>query len=456
MRKLFKFLQKVEERAEDTVTTVEEAAEQVAETSSRIYQAFEKGTAIGARKLASRARHFLQAGSAGGIVLIFATVVALIVANTDLNELYHYLLNEVRFSIGFSHPGTFDLELRKSVLHWINDGMMAVFFFLIGLEIKREVLAGELSSRQRALLPTMAAIGGMAVPAGLFWYINRDIPANLDGWAIPAATDIAFALGILAFLRHRVPPSLKILLTAIAVIDDLGAIVIIAAFYSHEILFIPLYFATAALVGLILLSQRKVNALTPYLLLGFVLWVSVLESGIHATLAGVITAFFIPLQTKNGTKMLNDLLHNIEPWVIFGILPIFAFANAGVALAGLSFEDLSHPITFGIFAGLFFGKQIGVFLLLWLAIITGMSPKPKGADWLQLYAVAVLCGVGFTMSLFIGELAYSGQDQQVYVRLGVLLASLSAAVLGYLILRFAPAGKVHEKVTVGGEALEEG
>ncbi|AEP10137.1 Na+/H+ antiporter NhaA [Micavibrio aeruginosavorus] len=385
-------------------------------------------------------RDFFRLEAAGGIVLICASILALIIANSPLSGLYDHILNNVKFTIGFSAAEGFDLALQKSVLLWINDGLMAIFFFLIGLEIKREFLEGELSSRDRALLPALAAIGGMAVPAAVFWFLNKDSPENLAGWAIPSATDIAFALCILTLVGNRIPISLKILLTAVAVIDDLGAIIIIAIFYSHGFNPEPLYFAAVALAGLFVLNRRNVLRIAPYILLTFVLWIAVLQSGIHATLAGVIAAMFIPLHGKKhpGKSPAKMLEHNLHPWVAFLVLPLFGFANAGVPFAGMGVDALVDPVTLGIALGLLLGKQIGIFGMIFLAIKTGLSPKPHNANWTQLYGVSVICGIGFTMSLFIGGLAYHDVHMQAVVRLGVLMGSIAAAALGYCILRYGP------------------
>lgn len=390
-------------------------------------------------KLVDMTREFFRLGAAGGIVLVAASILALLVANSSFYDFYHYLLNEVHFRVGFADLSGADIGLQKSLLLWINDGMMAIFFFLVGLEIKREILEGELATFKKALLPLLTAVGGMAVPALVYYFINKDTAA-IDGWAIPAATDIAFALGVLALVGSRAPVSLKILLTAIAIIDDIGAIVIIAIFYSpylHEEL---LLYTILPLVGLFLLNRRGVVSKAPYVLLGILLWMVVLKSGVHATLAGVVTALMIPMRSKTNEDYspVKTLEHALHPWVAFMILPIFAFANAGVPLKGMGWDSLLDPVTLGIAAGLFMGKQIGVFGILWLTIITGLCSKPKGASWLQLYAVSLLCGIGFTMSLFIGGLAFSGVEMQASVRLGVLVGSLTSAVLAYLILRFGP------------------
>ncbi len=430
---------KVEEAEEVVVHVVEDVTEEV------------EGVVAGSgHKIVKLTRDFLHLEASGGILLMIAAVAAMIVANSPLYDQYHYVLEKMLFRIGFSDKNhSFDIELNNSILHWINDGMMAVFFFLVGLEIKREFLGGELASRDRIILPSLAAIGGMAVPAAIFWFLNSDIPENLSGWAIPAATDIAFALGVLSLLGNRVPPSLKILLLAIAIIDDIGAILIIAFFYAGEIWVPPLFFAATALVVLFLLNRNNVTAKTPYFLTTVVLWVAVLQSGIHATLAGVVAAMFIPLRDNKNPAVspLKKLEHAIHPWVAFGILPLFAFANAGVPLLGLGIEDLFNPVSLGIAGGLFFGKQIGVFMMLWLAITLRISPRPEGVSWVQLYAVSVLCGIGFTMSLFIGTLAYSDAEMQAAVRIGVIGGSLVSALVGYLLLLYGNKNITHEERT---------
>ncbi len=392
------------------------------------------------------ARDFFKMEAAAGILLVVFALIAIIIANSPLYDLYDHILHGIKFRIGFNdtHNG-FDIEIRKSILHWINDGFMAIFFFLVALEIKRELKEGELSTRTRALLPAIAAFGGMVVPAGIYYFINMDTPENLSGWAIPAATDIAFALGVLSLLGSRAPVRLKILLTAIAVIDDLGAILIIAVFYSDNILIEAFYFAAVALMGLAILNARGVSKTTPYILLGIILWVAVLKSGLHATLAGVVVAFFIPMRCKKtGASPCKSLEHSLHPWVAFGILPLFAFANAGVPFTGMGLHSIVEPTTLGIIAGLVIGKQIGIFSLLWLAIKTGISPMPSGTSWMQLYGVSILCGIGFTMSLFIGGLAFDDLHHQASIRLGVLVGSCISAILGFIVIYLCPA-KAQEK-----------
>lgn len=402
--------------------------------------------------LLNATQRFFKMEASGGILLVIAAIIALIIANSPLYELYDYVLNHVKFKIGFTDlEGSFDLSVKKSVLHWINDGFMAVFFFLVGLEIKREMMTGELSSRSRALLPALAAVGGMVVPALFYYFINQGSSENVSGWAIPAATDIAFALGILALVGSRAPVRLKILLTAIAIIDDLGAIVIIALFYGDSPQMEPLYVAAACLIGLLALNRFNICKTSPYVLIGIVLWIAVLKSGIHATLAGVMAALFIPIVSKkdNKIKPCETLEHNLHAWVAFGILPVFAFANAGVPFSGMGFHSFFDPVTMGIIAGLVLGKQLGIFSVLVLAIKTGISPRLGGVTWLQLYAVSVLCGIGFTMSLFIGGLAFDDLVHQASIRLGVLTGSTISAIIGFMILKFGPVYEERAEKEVG-------
>ncbi len=378
-------------------------------------------------------REFFKLEASGGIFLIIAAALALLMANSPLNGLYIDALQiPVEVKVGA-------LEIAKPLLLWINDGLMAVFFFLVGLEIKREFLEGELSTTSQVILPTMAAVGGMAGPALIYTYINQGNLENMNGWAIPAATDIAFALGVLALLGKRVPLSLKVLLTAIAIIDDLGAIIIIALFYTANLSVISLALGAVFIVALIVANQMKVVRPAAYILLGVGLWVCVLKSGVHATLAGVITALAIPLRTddEEAPSMLKDLEHVLHPWVAFMILPIFAFANAGVSFAGMGIEAFIEPVKLGISLGLFFGNQIGIMLMLFLGIRLVGSPMPTGANWFNLWGVSLLCGVGFTMSLFIGSLAFEHSSFDAPIRLGVLTGSIVSAICGYFMLRFS-------------------
>jgi len=382
----------------------------------------------------SAVREFLKLEAAGGILLIVASAMALIVANSPLSALYTAWL-DIPVAVQFGA-----LEIAKPLILWINDGLMAVFFFLVGLEIKREFLEGEFSSPSQIVLPAMAAFGGMAGPALIYVLINQDNPVNMDGWAIPTATDIAFALGILALVGSRAPLSLKILLTAIAIIDDLGAIVIIAVFYTENLSAPSLMLAGGFIAALTAVNRFGVARQAAYILLGIGLWVCVLKSGVHATLAGVITAFAIPMGRggEGAPSMLKALEHKLHPWVAYMILPVFAFANAGVSFSGIGLSGFVEPVKLGISVGLFAGKQIGVFLMLWLGIKLGLSAMPRGTNWIQLYGVSLLCGVGFTMSLFIGSLAFEHSSFDVPIRLGVLTGSILSAVLGYALLRSQP------------------
>lgn len=373
-------------------------------------------------------RRFFQLEAAGGLLLIAAAALALIINNSPLSWLYNALLDTpVVAQIGA-------LKIAKPLLLWINDGLMALFFLLIGLEVKREVLQGHLSRPSQIVLPGAAAIGGMVIPALFFWALNNDNPAALGGWAIPMATDIAFALGVLALLGKRVPVSLKLFLMTLAIIDDLGAILVIALFYSGELSSLALALAAGSIAVLIGMNRLGVARLAPYLLVGIVLWVCVLKSGVHATLAGVVLAFCIPLRTPADTpSALQQLEYGLHPWVAYCILPLFAFANAGVPLAGVTLESFIHPVPLGIALGLLLGKVIGVFGLTWLAIKTGLASLPTGANWGQVLGVAILCGIGFTMSLFVGSLAFvPGQSEFAGVdRMGILTGSVLAALIGY-------------------------
>ena len=382
----------------------------------------------------SMIREFLKLEAAGGVLLVFAAALALVLANSPLGAFYTAFLDTpVAVRVGA-------LEIAKPLLLWINDGLMAVFFFLVGLEIKREFLEGELSSPAQVTLPALAAVGGMAAPALVYVLLNRGDAQNLNGWAIPAATDIAFALGILALIGARAPLVLKILLTAVAIIDDLGAILIIAAFYTDSLSLTALLLGAVAIVGLAVVNRLGVRHLAAYVLLGIVLWVCVLKSGVHATLAGVVTALAVPLRPagEGQASLLRHVEHALHPWVAYAILPLFAFANAGVSFAGVGLHSFVEPVKLGISLGLFLGKQLGIFGMIWLAIRTGLAPMPEGVTWRQLYGVSLLCGVGFTMSLFVGSLAFEHSSFEAPVRLGVLTGSLASGLCGYLLLRLAP------------------
>ncbi|RCX31898.1 Na+/H+ antiporter NhaA [Thioalbus denitrificans] len=378
-------------------------------------------------------REFYKLESAGGILLIFAAALALVLANSPLDRLYAGFLDiPVEIRIG-------GLHLAKPLLLWINDGLMAVFFFLVGLEIKREMLAGQLSDPRQVILPAIAAVGGMAVPALIYTAFNLGDPVALEGWAIPTATDIAFALGVLALLGDRVPLSLKVFLTALAILDDMGAILIIAAFYTSNLSPTMLLLALVGTGTLVILNRARVSSTAPYILVGIFLWVCVLKSGVHATLAGVALGLAIPLRDPRDPERspLRELEHRLHPWVAYGILPLFAFANAGVSFTGLTPASLLEPIPLGIALGLLLGKTVGVFSFSAVPILLGWSRLPEQSTWAGLLGVAILCGIGFTMSLFIGSLAFEqdGLDYAVAVRLGVLGGSLVAAVAGYLLLR---------------------
>ncbi len=390
-----------------------------------------KTTLAKAEDIKRGAQAFFEHEAAGGIVLMAAAAAALVLDNSPLSWLYDMLLSTpVMFQIGA-------LAIDKPLLLWINDGLMAIFFFLVGLEIKREIIEGRLSSVQKASLPVLAAVGGMVVPALIYVFLNWGDPGALRGWAVPTATDIAFALGVVALLGSRVPAALKVFLLALAIIDDLGAIIIIAVFYTSQLSLSVLGIAALGISVLAYLNYRGVQRIAPYLVTGLVIWVCVLKSGVHATLAGVIVALFIPLnsRTDDQESPLKRIEHGLAPWVAFGVMPVFAFANAGVALHSLSFGDLFAGIPLGILAGLFLGKQVGILGSIWVAVKLGVSRLPEGVTWLQIYGVSALAGIGFTMSLFIGTLAFSDPDHAAAVRIGVLAGSILSAVLGYAVLR---------------------
>ena len=380
-----------------------------------------------------RAKQFFKWEPSAGLLLIAAALAAMVASNSLASGMYAgFLSTPVSIEIG-------DFSIAKPMVLWINDGLMAVFFFLVGLEIKRELLQGELSSFDKAALPLFAAIGGMVGPALIYVSINSGNGELLQGWAIPAATDIAFALGIVALLGSRVPTTLKILLLAIAIIDDLGAIIIIALFYTSDLSVQALVIASLAFAALVALNRSGVKSIMPYVLLGIVMWVCVLKSGVHATLAGVLTALTVPLhgnEEKPNSPLLK-LEHGLHPWVAFFIVPVFAFANAGVSLAGITLESVLSPLPLGIALGLFFGKQIGVFGLAVVAVKTGFARLPDGANWAQVYGIACLTGIGFTMSLFIGTLAFDDAALMNDVRLGVLLGSFASAIVGVAVLMMA-------------------
>lgn len=385
--------------------------------------------------LVGHLKNFLKLETASGQLLIIAAIMAMIVNNSPLSEWYDKLL-QVPVAIQVS-----SFIIAKPLLLWINDGLMAIFFFLIGLEVKREVLGGQLSSFRAIALPAMAAIGGMAAPALIYTYINQGNDIALNGWAIPSATDIAFALGILALLGKRVPPALKVFLLTLAIIDDMGAVVIIAIFYSGDLSTLSLVTAAIALVMLAIINRSGVISLGPYIIIGIILWASVLKSGVHATLAGILLAFFIPYRIKQqGEKNIPPLIraeHALHPWVSFAVLPIFAFANAGVSLEGMSIDRLLDPIPLGIAAGLLLGNPVGIMSMSWIAVRVGIASLPQGVTWPMMFGVSIICGIGFTMSLFIGGLAFqhTGVDHTINDRIGILIGSILAATIGFFTLR---------------------
>jgi len=376
---------------------------------------------------------FFKLEAASGLLLLISAVIALFISNSNLSNLYFETLNRYLF-VGINNFG-----IKMSLLHWINDALMAVFFFFVTLEIKREFLQGELSNRKQALLPIIAAIGGMLVPALIYVYINFQTGDTLNGWAIPSATDIAFSLGVLSLLGSRVPISLKVFLTALAIIDDLGAIVIIAFFYSGDLSIKYLSLLLITFIALIILNKFNIKKFIPYLLLGLILWFFTHESGIHATISGVLLATVIPHRKKEKDfSLLTKIEHSISPYVAFGIMPLFALANAGVSLSGMNFDSLLLPVPLGILLGLFIGKQIGVFLFSIISIKLKIAQMPNNANWLTLYGVGVLTGIGFTMSLFVGNLAFVENVQYISgVKIGVLSGSLLSTVFGYVLLLVA-------------------
>lgn len=377
-------------------------------------------------------QRFFSNEASGGIILIIAAALAMLLANMgSTSGMYHsFLETPVQLKVGA-------LEINKNMLLWINDALMAVFFLLIGLEVKRELIVGSLASRRQAIFPVIAALGGMVVPALVYLAFNVQDPITREGWAIPAATDIAFALGVLALLGSRVPASLKIFLMALAIIDDLGAIVIIALFYTSDLSLLSLGVAAAAIAALAILNLTGVRRTGIYILVGVILWTAVLKSGVHATLAGVIVGFFIPLKEQNGKSPAVQLEHVLHPWVAYLILPLFAFANAGVSLQGVTIEGLTSLLPLGIIAGLFIGKPLGISLFCWLALKMKWATLPADTTFKQIMAVGVLCGIGFTMSIFIASLAFGDVDPALinWAKLGILIGSVLSAVVGYGLLR---------------------
>ncbi|MEE4540111.1 MAG: Na+/H+ antiporter NhaA [Erythrobacter sp.] len=390
-----------------------------------------RGTKNVMTRVGSALKNFLKQESAGGILLIAAAALALVIANSPLAPAYFGTLG-TNLNVSFG-----DFAIDKDLILWINDGLMAVFFFLIGLEVKREILEGQLSTWNKASLPLAAAIGGMAIPASIFAALNWNSPETLSGWAIPAATDIAFALGILSLLGPRVPVSMKALLLAVAVIDDIGAITVIALFYSGEINTDMLIGAAITLAALIATGRMRIGSSLPYIVMTVIMWVFVLKSGVHATLAGVSAAMTVPMLAKNGRHLLEEMEHGLHYWVAFLIIPIFGFANAGVSLGGISLADLLAPLPLGIAIGLLVGKQIGIVGFAFLAVKAGIATLPAGVGWRKIHGLSLLAAIGFTMSLFIGNLAFDDPALVDAVKLGVLSGSLVAAVAGYLLIRSA-------------------
>lgn len=384
------------------------------------------------RKLKNLLKSFIESDASNGVMLIVAAVAAMILANTAATaQGYQALLNEpvqIRFGA---------LDISKNLLLWINDALMALFFLVIGLEVKRELMVGELASRDKAIFPVIAAIGGMALPALIFLFFNHSDEIARNGWAIPTATDIAFALGVLALLGSRVPVALKVFLMALAIIDDLGAIVIIALFYTSDLSVLSLCVAAGAIVVLALLNRFNVRRISVYILVGIILWTAVLKSGVHATLAGVIVGFFVPLEKKEGHSPAEHLAHGLMPWVNWMILPLFAFANAGISLAGITLSDVLSPEPSGIIFGLLIGKPLGITLFCWLAVKLRLAVLPNGTTLRDIMAIGVLCGIGFTMSIFISSLAFDAAHEQLvtFSKLGILTGSLLSAVIGYTLLR---------------------
>lgn len=377
--------------------------------------------------------NFFKQESAGGILLMVAAVLAIILANTPLSTYYNLLIDTpVAVQVGA-------LKIDKPLLLWVNDGLMAVFFLLVGLELKREFLEGELSDLKKIILPGLGAIGGMAIPALIYILLNQNDPMAINGWAIPAATDIAFALGVLTLLGSRVPNSLKVFLTSLAIFDDIGAIVIIALFYTSKISSTALIIAAICVIVLFYINKRRVTAISVYVAIGIVLWVALLKSGVHATLAGVVLAMFIPNRSASESEKppLKILEHDLHSTVAFIILPVFAFCNSGITITGLGADQIFHSIPVGIALGLFIGKQVGIFTLCWIGVKIGITKLPEDISWSALYGTAIICGIGFTMSLFIGSLAFeeTGVNYMFDERLGIILGSLASGILGYFVLK---------------------
>lgn len=378
---------------------------------------------------------FFRLETAGGILLISAAALAILFANTPLSSYYELLLDTVmQVRIG-------NFEINKPLLLWINDGLMAIFFFTIGLELKRELVEGELSDLSSIVLPAVGAVGGMVVPSAIYLAFNHDNPVAMQGWAIPAATDIAFALGVLSLLGSRVPISIKIFLTSLAIFDDVGAIVIIALFYTANISMGALIVVAACLPVLFIMNKKNITKRSAYIFVGIIMWVATLKSGVHATLAGIVLAMFIPMRSNNDPSYspLKSIEHDLHPLVSFLILPVFAFANAGLDLRGISTEQVMHDVPLGVAAGLFAGKQIGIFFFCWVVVALGFAQLPKPLTWPQIYGTSALCGIGFTMSLFIGGLAFeeTGVNLIFDERLGIIVGSIASGIVGFLILHLS-------------------
>ena len=401
-------------------------------------------------------RKFIHLESSAGVLLVLATVFALLISNSPLRPFYDSVL-QTEISVAVGRFG-----IAKPVLLWINDGLMAIFFVLIGLEVKREVLDGELASKEQLLLPAVAALGGFVLPALIYLWFNGDNPGAINGWAIPAATDIAFALGILMLLGSRVPLALKVFLTSIAIFDDIAAIIVIAAFYTSDLSLLSLALGGSSILVLIVLNRSGVARIAPYVLTGIVTWVFVLKSGVHATLAGFLLGLSIPLATSDAADASDSPLRRLEsalhPWVAFAIMPVFAFANAGISFASIGVDLLLSPVVIGIVAGLFVGKQLGIFACIWLLVRLGIARLPRNTTWVSLYGVSILAGIGFTMSLFIGTLAFENGnfDHADATRLGVLVGSLLSALLGYVVLRIClqPPASENEALAVASLAAD--
>ena len=396
-------------------------------------------------------KEMVEHDAAGGVLLVIAAIVAMVFANSPISGFYTGTL-DIPIQVSFGN-----FIINKPLLLWVNDGLMAIFFLVVGLEVKREIIEGHLSSVDQIVLPAIGAIAGIAIPALVYAAINSGDEITMRGWAIPSATDIAFALGLFTLFGKHLPLSLKLFLLSVAIFDDIGAIVIIAVFYSSDLSQLSLIVASAGLVLLFVMNRFRIKKVGPYLLVGLVVWAAVLKSGVHATLAGFAIAWFIPINVKNddGNSLLRELEHDLHPWVAFFILPLFAFANAGVSLSGVGMDALTHPITLGIVLGLFVGKQVGIFGACWLAIKLGLAKLPKGANFVQLYGVSILCGIGFTMSLFIGSLAFENMNKEYIdaVKLGVLVGSLLSVIAASIILiKFGHAKEAREEAVAAAKS----